>query len=1079
MSDPQAAARNAYFQELKPHCIAINNLSVRATDKKAASKDLIHEVEELYVLLDRPSVSGTPALDHKLADYVFFPLSNVLRNQQDFPIRLIELTIKCLTILIKSGWRSKLPADLSQQLLILLAFIIGGSPGQATKRPVPEETELEAFRALNALLNAAGSSAAGAAALVDTKAIPTLGHAISVVLDGITDGRTAEIQIEALQAITALFASIKDRAALATFFPGIVSALSKLLSPPISPKAQRKVLIQGLEEMKNVLTGMLGDLHVRALLPKVTGTDLDRQQSGDDNNKVLTAPWLKATSTKVQVALAHVLKLRNHADDDVRSAVARMCLSLLDECHQSLSNCASVLVETAIILSEPESEPQLLQTSLEDLARIYPELCDTIKTVVYNWEASLARQMQASDQKLKDQAISNLSKGHKIVASLQITSSVLDSSLAASLRDSAAAALVNAKALEEEHGIDLLKIGDSQEQHQEQARFSPVIFPKPQEASTRAALIGFLKELGASSQYAWLPGTMLSYSRESTGEQQVASFWLSFELLKSRLAHESGIDDFLDLSMAGESDGDTEAVFDDLYTFSVSILDTSEEGETADWRLQALAMEVTTFAASRLEKQFRPELIDILYPITTFLGAPTPKLREHAMISLNSIATSCGYSSVTELVVDNVDYMLNSYSLRLNTFDITPASTQVLRMMVQLTGPQLVPYLDDVVASIFGALDNYHGYPILVEGLFSVLGEIVRQGAAATGLVVARGQEHQEHQEHRINRHRKIATKQIDFDDVQESLDAILERRDRIRSEQWDGDVNASHPKRPWKETPIKTAKELLDEREDKEGSDASGEEAAHVEEKPPPPKTPTFKILARITTFTQHYMTSPTPTLRKSLLDLLCVVSPAIAADEEAFLPLVNAIWPVTIERLYDPETFVVISACKALAALFECSGDFLSSRVKTEWWDQLSRWCSSKKSAATQRRITNANSDKNAARGQGMLVAVHSKLDQLGLAEPDERAASSTYAHFTHATQVWEAARVLLTALVSFVQIDADIFDAILKLVADDLSIDTGLRNALEAVDGDSVWLQMHEHGLAGAQQQPHMALSEFISV
>ncbi|KAJ1337706.1 TELO2-interacting protein 1 [Microdochium nivale] len=1063
MSDPQAEARNAFFQELKPHCIAINNLAVRATDKKAIAKDLIHEVEELFVLLDRPA-TNVASLDHKLADYVFFPLSNILRTQDQFPIRLVELTIKCLTILIRSGWKNNLPVDLGQQLLILLAFIIGGNPGQAPKRSVPEETEVEAFRALHALIQAVGSSPAGAAALVEAKAIPTLGHAVSVVLEGVTDGRTSDIQSEALQTIASLHSSIKDKAAFATFLPGIISALSKLLSPPISPKAPRKVLIQSLSVTTSILTGVLGDLHVRAILPSA-GKSADELQQNEDNTKVLTAPWLRATSAKVQVALAHVLKLRNHVEEDIRLAVAKMCLSLLDECHQSLGNCASILVETALILSQSGDDHQPRETSLEDLARIYPELCETIKTVVYNWEGSLPRQMQAGDEKTKLQAVSNLSKGHQIVANLQINSSMLDSSLAASLRDTVAAALIGAGLGEESGGISLLMIKDSNTEHE---GFPPVIFSKPQEIPTRTALVGFLNELGLSPQYSWLPETMLAFSRQANGEQRVAAFWLSFELLKSRLKEESNIDEFLDLSAVGDSENDAEAVFDELYVFSVSILDTAEEEDKIDWRLQALAMEVTSFAASRLNERFRPELIDVLYPITTYLGTTTSTLRDHALISLNNIAASCGYPSVTDLVVDNVDYMVNSYSLRLNTFDITPASTQVLRMMVHLTGPRLIPYLDDVVASIFGALDNYHGYPSLVEGLFSVLGEIAKQGAASSGHMLTEGHDNQ------LKPRRKFATKQIDLENIQGRLDTIINRQDRHRNTLWDDKADLSHPKRPWSDTVAKTAKELLDERENDPSDDVDDEGQANEGEKPPMPKTPTFKILTRITTFTQHYMTSPTATLRKSLLELLCTVCPAIAADDEAFLPLVSAIWPVTVERLYDSETFVVISACKVLAVLFECSGDFLSSRVKTEWWDQLGQWFSSKKSAAKPKRLITAK--KTGPSGSLQLVV---RSRNQSPSNTGEAALASSFENFTHASQTWQAARRLLIALVSFVQIDDQIFDDILGLVAEDLSGNDDLRIALSMVDGDSVWLQMYEQGLVKLRQPPQMASADFVSI
>src|SRR5690606_22271970 len=93
-------------------------------------------------------------------------------------------------------------------------------------------------------------------------------------------------------------------------------------------------------------------------------------------------------------------------------------------------------------------------------------------------------------------------------------------------------------------------------------------------------------------------------------------------------------------------------------------------------------------------------------------------------------------------------YMVNSVALRLNTLDISPASTQVLTMMIRLTGPRLVPFLDDVVESIFAALENYHGYPLFVESLFSVLKELVNQAVKSDTLLL-------EDQKHSVPVHKK------------------------------------------------------------------------------------------------------------------------------------------------------------------------------------------------------------------------------------------------------------------------------------------------------------------------------------
>src|SRR5205814_992856 len=68
-----------------------------------------------------------------------------------------------------------------------------------------------------------------------------------------------------------------------------------------------------------------------------------------------------------------------------------------------------------------------------------------------------------------------------------------------------------------------------------------------------------------------------------------------------------------------------------------------------------------------------------------------------------------------------------------------------------------------------------------------------------------------------------------------------------------------------------------------------------------------------------------------------------------------------------------------------------------------------------------------------------------------------------FAHSAQVWEAAVRLLTAIISHVGVDGRLFDEVLELLADRLAQDVGVRDALEVVNADAVWLAMYERGEA----------------
>ncbi|KLU89367.1 hypothetical protein MAPG_08338 [Magnaporthiopsis poae ATCC 64411] len=1100
-----STTKNELFAKLKPCCVEISRLVLRPPDQLVAagsSGRLVQLTDQLCGILSDQIRHNVAALDSNIAEYVFFPLSYVFKDKEKYAARVLENCIRCLGMLVQHGWRSAITTEMAQQLLILLTFLIAGVPGKEKGPPPPEETVLESYRTLAILIRAACLSSSVSESLVDATGPPSLAHGVTVILEGVTEGTTVEIQLAALDALGTLFMTMKDRAALASFLPGAVTALSKLLSPPSSMKTQRRILIRGLNVLRGVLTKLLGDINNRDALKQLEGsrgaqTKAEDTQTKDEPPKILSASWLKASVSQIKLALALVLKLRSHESEDVRSATEKLCLSLLDECHTSLADCAVFLVESAIITWKEDHEAQTqfgfpgasqnsvlpdtleINTTLQDLAMIYPELRDTTKTVVYNWITSLPRVMQASDESVKQQSIRSLSKGYRLAKTMQIDSPTLHDGLSSALRDSVVAltAATSQKDAMSEVGMaedDATGLMALAKQDTQALTIKPAMLSHGSQKATREALLELVTSIGSPSQQAQLAAGMLDSARDSEGIDQIAQYWLSFELLKAALSNASDLDTFIDFSAADATDG-PEEVFHELYSFSVSVLVSHSDSNEVDWRLEATALEVTSFAASRSGESFRPELIDVLYPTATFLGSQMPQLRARAVATLNGLASSCGYQSVSELIIDNADYMVNSVSLRLNTFDITPASTQVLRMMIRLTGPRLIPFLDDVVASIFAALDNYHGYPAFVERLFSVLSEVVNQGVKSDVLLL-------ESNKARAVDHRKRSRPTITMSDIGSD---ILERREqkrrrRLEEENDVEEIVRGHPKEPWKSEAAELLKKKQEEL-DGDGADGESDGGQDVEKAKPPP-TPTYALLTKVATLTQHYLTSPSPTLRKSLLDLLITASPAIAADEDSFLPLINSLWPVLITRLRDAEPYVVAAACRAIAAVAGGAGDFLASRVKTEWWGNLGPWCRKVKMEA-QATARGAGSSGGKSRGASkagvsylnlattatdIVLLPHPPGSSSSAIESRKHAASASgsggLGRFAQAALVWEAAVELLVGLASHVRLDDDVFDQVLELLDDEMEKNARVREALEAVNADAVWLALYGRGVAG---------------
>ncbi|PTB61543.1 hypothetical protein BBK36DRAFT_1186468, partial [Trichoderma citrinoviride] len=185
-TSPAAKERNELFQKLKPCCVQVSQLAIREAGDPKSHRQVLQLVDQILDILNQQISTNPLALDEKLAEYVFFPLHHIFRQLERYPMTVVEDCVKCLTILIVHGWKTKISAQLVQQIFSFLIFIIDGVPG-SPKRDIPEETVLEAFRAETALLTTAGSSPVAAAGLSEPESIPALGHGITVMLDAVAE----------------------------------------------------------------------------------------------------------------------------------------------------------------------------------------------------------------------------------------------------------------------------------------------------------------------------------------------------------------------------------------------------------------------------------------------------------------------------------------------------------------------------------------------------------------------------------------------------------------------------------------------------------------------------------------------------------------------------------------------------------------------------------------------------------------------------------------------------------------------------------------------------------------------------
>ena len=915
-----------------------------------APKEVLRALEPVHALL--LDLSRKDALDEKLAEYAFFPLTHIFNQTQQSSARCLELAVRSLQILIEKGWRAKLSSQMGKQLLILLTIIAGGAPGQYQgARPESEELSVAAFDCIGTICHVLQGQDTAKEIFHEVGSATVVDQAVYILLEAIVDGPADGVQLSAARALQAIHSQIKDRVILASLMPRTVSSLTKTLRSTAQTRRSFKLLCCCLELLTEELRAVLNDVDV-----SLRSAEADSSQS-----MALDDSWLKATVSQVKLALANIIPLRNHDRWEVRSALLQLCVMIAEECQESLADSLPMVVETLVVLAYSDDQNLMnnAYTALKHLAATSEIILNILRTSLHSWIVSLPRVMQSSDDSPKERAIRQISTAFQVVSELHAKNDILDETMTTSLCDSVAAAVrTSPKAAQplmshSQDGLQVYVLNDGKES----AEFQPVVLAHGSQRNTLVELESMLVKLNRTDSALTISRSMLNRLYRESGDSLIAPFWLTLTFLKSTRSNISSFDDMLDLG--GPTGTSSKAsLIEELYSLSLPILTDLPSANPENWHVPALALEAVALQSQQLGESFRPELIDALYPVLQLMGSNNPALQSHAGTCLNILTRACGYPNASTMLVENVDYLVNAVSLKLNIFDISPQAPQVLLMMVRLCGASLIPYLDDIVGSIFAVLDSFHGYPKLVELLFSVLGAIVDEGAKKPDLLAITVADQDEAD------HRKRPYSSTSVSDLAKELKERAEKRAKISPpEQCMDDEILPHPQRPWSSALDGGIPKTDDEHL---GTDSQAADTPAQEEEKQPSKS--HALLLNIIKSIPPHLSSPSPFLRRSLLSILTRGLPILAHEENIFLPLVNDIWPSISARIMIPtefsrstalstslsqpppttnmdetglqeEVYVIVASCNAIDTMCRGAGDFMSSRIEQDFprWKKL----------------------------------------------------------------------------------------------------------------------------------------------
>ena len=1040
---PPMDGKNEIFQRLKPICVALSQAALALQGPQGNIKIVTDHLEILQHTL-RSATTSANALDSKLADYVFFPVSQVLKVSQRASIRCLELCLQCLATLIDQGWRHHMQPPLAAQIVILCSLLGEKKPKGFSFSETTDELQASAFWCLYHLFAIQAIGTDCQKLLTSQSNFPQLGQTISVILDGISDDGSPEAQNAATSALDALTENVADREIHAAFMPGIVSKLTRVLTPQTKLRRSHSVLIGCLNVLEVLLRSTMSDGLSNPTSNGTGDAKLDVQQQ---RKSAVDLKWQEDAATQLKPALNNIIRLRSHSKDDVKERLAQLCVVIIGNCRKTLSNCLIMALETLITISLGQHDKVVI-VELGKLLHADSSLTSLLQDMLYDWLQSLTTVMQGSDEQAKASKLQQIRTAYELLVRREWDTSTIDRMLASTLRDSVVVTLAAPSAKQQAvsfadpiQSLDLTVVRNDENVT---GFSSPLVSYKAQQECMEG-IEELTRMISSSTPTRDFASDLARSLRQSHGETHMANFWLLLTATQTALQRKNQVDDFLNLE--NESSSAYHEYLEELYSLSLSILSDISD-EEPDPRLKALALRGLSLCAESAGRDFRYELVDALYPVLHTLATPNEQLQRDSITTLNMFTSACGYTSIKDLVVENVDYITNAVALKLNAFDVSPQAPQVLLMVVRLTGSRLLPYLEDTVDSIFAALKAYHGYPLLVELLFKVLGVVAEEGVKAPQLAITDSSTKEES----VIRIAKWQPTSIS------GLSGVLRLRaeEEIEANKLDSDAHEPHPKQPWK-----SIGELADENE--EESQAVDDQDQQLDDaEPPPPAPKTYNLLLRITELTQHFLPSAAPSLRTSLLALIRTTVPAIARHENSFLPLVNTLWPEIVSRLDDGEPHIVASALEIVGMLCECAGDFMRSRIVQLWPRVVEIY------QGTARDLVQANSHDRAGSKQQdtalMPNSVHLKsvLSRM-------QATPENYGD-TSSRLLWSALTSSIANIVQYVSLPPELVDSALEICESVLDYTT-LRCAFERENADAFWLARIRTGAIGTPRFPRI--------
>lgn len=453
------------------------------------------------------------------------------------------------------------------------------------------------------------------------------------------------------------------------------------------------------------------------------------------------------------------------------------------------------------------------------------------------------------------------------------------------------------------------------------------------------------RDLGASL---WIANQFLGKHRETSHEINIEEF-IDFgedddESSESNCLQEDEMVEDINYLVVSQSQNLMEKIsphLDDLSIMTVSLSRNEIQRNQVNEKAYSVALDSIGFLSYHLPKEEFKEsfLIDFLFPIFEALTFNSnPRIQSHARNVVLSIAKNHYRNSIADLIIENLDYLVDSLSLKLTVpGSITPALLGILIVILEASGLKLLltNQLTDLISQIFVLIDSYHGYSVLVEGFFIFFARLVKK---------IKAEYLKETDLKKILFHASLYKPwgMTSMDQVK----ALVNETGKLYEpfENYEREKEYFHRKQD------AFSEADSDDEEKKDSDDEQDEEREEKETEgpwPSPVPKAIYFIVQRIFIYGLRLLSHPSDSLKVQLLNTLIEVYPILSTNYSLVLPLVAQNWDDIIALLPSDNSdqdissdTVSITTVELLTLMLETdrfmNDTFLSKRF-TDLWNMI----------------------------------------------------------------------------------------------------------------------------------------------